>query len=536
MAPLYRRLRFPTRAEHLAQFSTYQVRLDHWRPLAAPFEDAFTGVYERGDAAILLIHGAQGSGKTLFCDRLERDFLRAAEGEIEPQRENLWHTLVGGEPMSRDTIREATAGTELHRIRPEEGWLAKQREFARGDRRRKVRVFLLDDAHNEVFLCEFAGVGLDWFRARPRKESEMGIVGSVGQNLVAECRGDFQRSIFLLTSASADLFMSLHQEIERWHARLSVCKELPLPRSDVKETIVRTNTNRLNDVSYWYCLDAAGPDEKKRVHHVLGEQKGFTDSFLAVDDALKSSRRRGAPASRNVITLVTLGAVPPDVKAFLETREVEPSEEYLGTHLGVWYVREQWASAFVEGSVEQARRAELVQSEFALRWVTLDMRGVYALCRPPVTGDLGMKLLDAIQLFPSSTAEQQRHRATYQRLDLELQEPALGMPDLDTFAMNFRTLGQRRNVLYEPAIAARVVDYNKGFEVFPRVRPDLIASEYSPCAVTSARSGSPADINKAIQRMCHAIEFTAFLDHQLKGLDAYLLGKIESYAMLLEQV
>ena len=94
MGPLYRRLHFPVRAENLGQFSTYQVRLDHWRPLALPFEDAFTGVYERGSSAVLLIHGAQGSGKTLFCDRLQRDFERATQGELEPRADNLWHALV----------------------------------------------------------------------------------------------------------------------------------------------------------------------------------------------------------------------------------------------------------------------------------------------------------------------------------------------------------------------------------------------------------------------------------------------------------
>lgn len=232
MAPLYRRLHFPVRAEYLGQFSTYQVRLDHWRPLAAPFEDAFTGVYERGSSAILLIHGVQNSGKTLFCDRLERDFKRATAGEHDPRPDNLWHTLVGGDPSSRDTIVQATLGTELRRVRPDEGWLGTLREFARSDQRFRVRLFLLDDVHNEVFLCELARVGVDWFRSRPRREAEMGILASVAQNLVSECRNDFQRSIFVLTSASADLLKGLHAEIERWHAQLSVLRELahpPLP-------------------------------------------------------------------------------------------------------------------------------------------------------------------------------------------------------------------------------------------------------------------------------------------------------------------
>lgn len=535
MGSLYRRLHFPVRAENLGQFSAYQVRLDHWRPLAAPFEDAFTGVYERGSSAVLLIHGAQGSGKTLFCDRLQRDFERATQGELEPRTDNLWHTLVGGDPMARDTIAQATAGTTLRRVRPDEGWLATERAFATQDKRFKVRLFILDDAHSEVFLCELAKVALDWFRSRPRRDAEMGILGSVAQNLVAECRNDFQRSIFVLTSKDADLMLALQAEVERTHARLAVTQELPLPKAEVKEKIVRTNTNRLNNVSYWYCLDAAGPQEKERVYQVLQEQKGFTDSFLAVDDALKSTPRRGRPAYRNVITLVTLGSDPLDARAFLEDHMIEATEDYVGEHLGAWYSREQWASQLVGGDAEQARRAELVQSEFALRWIALGLRGAYALCQPPAALDLGGRILEAIHFFPSlGDEERARQRGVYHALDQELAEPAYASPAVEAWSESFRNLGQRRSTLYEPAIAARVLGYSRGFASLPQVRPDVIAAEYTPCAVTSAKS--PADIGAAIKRTCHAIEFTAFLGHQLKGLDEYLLGKVDRYALLLESV
>ena len=341
MGPLYRCLHFPDRAENIGQFSAYQIHLDHWRPLSDPFEDAFTAIYERGSSALLLIHGAQGSGKTLFCDRLEQDFKRATQGSLDPRSDNLWHTLVGGAPMRRDTIEKATAGTELSRVRPVEGWLAEERRVATADKRYKVRLFLLDDAHHEVFLSELAKVSLDWFRARPRREAENGVLGTLAESLVFECRNDFQRSLFVFTSNRADLMRTLHDEIERSHARLSRVQELPLPAAPVKEAIVRTNTNRFNNVSYWYCLDMAGPAEKERVYQVLHEQKGFTDSFLAVDDALKSSGRVGRPASRNVITLVTLGAEPRDVRAFLDDHDIDAPEEYVGEHLGVWYAREQ---------------------------------------------------------------------------------------------------------------------------------------------------------------------------------------------------
>jgi hypothetical protein len=536
MGPLYRRLHFPDRAENIGQFSAYQIHLAHWRPLSDPFEDAFTAVYERGSSALLLIHGAQGSGKTLFCDRLEQDFEQATQGSLEPRHDNLWHTLVGGAPMRRDTIEKATAGTALRRARPVEGWLAAERKFATGDKRYKVRLFLLDDAHHEVFLSELAKVSLDWFRARPRREAETGVLGTLAENLVFECRNDFQRSLFVFTSNRADLMAALHDEIERSHARLSRVQELPLPAAPVKEAIVRTNTNRFNNVSYWYCLDMAGPAEKERVYQVLHAQKGFTDSFLAVDDALKSSARVGRPASRNVITLVTLGAELRDVDAFLADHDIESSEEHVGEHLRVWYAREQWASQIAVGAnAERTRRAELVQSEFSLRWFALDRYGAYALCQPPggSSPDLGEHLLDAISLFPSfSRDEQARQRAQYKALDLML--ASSDEQQVQAWGESFRNLGQRRNAMYEPAIAARVQGYGRGLSVFPAVRPDVIAQEYTTCAVTTARS--PSEIGAAIRRSCHAVEFTAFLGNQMTGIEDYLVDKIERYALLLESV
>lgn len=83
-------------------------------------------------------------------------------------------------------------------------------------------------------------------------------------------------------------------------------------------------------------------------------------------------------------------------------------------------------------------------------------------------------------------------------------------------------------------MAARVNGYSSGFTSLPKVRPDIIATEYTPCALTAAKL--PADIGDAIKRTCHAIEITAFLGHQMKGLDEYILGKVDRYALLLESV
>jgi hypothetical protein len=48
--------------------------------------------------------------------------------------------------------------------------------------------------------------------------------------------------------------------------------QLPMPDGAEKETVVRVNTNRLNRVPYWFCLDKAGPEEKLAVKTALTER------------------------------------------------------------------------------------------------------------------------------------------------------------------------------------------------------------------------------------------------------------------------
>jgi hypothetical protein len=328
MNTLYKQLLlFPDRAENLGQFSAYDVDLEHWKGLSSVFRQTFQAVYERGSSAVLLVHGAQGTGKTLFSRRLEQDFNKATEGAPAPDKKNLWHTLVGDDPPTRATIETATQGS------------------------------------------------------------------------------DFRRSIFLLLSNDAKRMRALEEHIDQSHAGLAKVLELPLPAPAMKEQIVRKNTNRLNRMSYWYCLDAAGKEERLSVYDVLeASDKGFTDSFLAVSEALRSAdvKRTGRPANRNLITLVTLGTPPSAAKGFLEDHDLAAQEHHRGDHLGVWLMREQWASMLYQGNDREAsRRAQMLESEFALRWVALDMRATFALCQPPSAGDLGERLLHVIRFVPS---------------------------------------------------------------------------------------------------------------------------------------
>jgi hypothetical protein len=292
-------LLFPERAEFIGQYGDYRVRLDHWRDLSSTFLSAFKAVHDRQSAAVLLVHGAQGTGKTLFSLQLEKGFERARAGQTETQGDNLWHALVADEPGAQDIIRTATDHTALRRVLPESGWLEKERRFARDDKH-PVRIFVIDDVHKDAFLREWAGLTQGEYLRLKADGKEAVALSSVAQQLVQDCRSDFQRSVFLLLSNNSEMMARLKDHLDESHRGLATLLELPIPQPALKEEIVRTNTNSLNRVSYWYCLDHAGPEEKRSVYGVLKGTGGFTDSFQAIGRALSSRRTRtSSPWSRS---------------------------------------------------------------------------------------------------------------------------------------------------------------------------------------------------------------------------------------------
>lgn len=541
MNTLYeQQLLFPERAENLGQFETYDVDLEHWKSLSTVFRQTFRSVYERTASAVLLVHGAQGTGKTLFSRRLAKDFEKASviNGVLDPDKKNLWHTLVGEDVPTRATIEKATLGSVLRRIEARSGWLEELRSFAKANNQR-VRIFVIDDAHKDVFMREWAELSQAEYLGFKERKAESVALETVAEKLVEDCRGDFVRSIFLLLSNDAARMKALKGHMDRSHVGLGTVLELPLPDAKSKEQIIRKNTNRLNRMSYWYCLDAAGKEQRKNAHEVLMKPTtGFIDCFQAIDQALRSEERRpGRPANRNLITLVTLGTPPSTARGFIEDEELDSVEHYRGNHLGIWWMREKWASVLCEGeNPEKYRRARMLESEFALRWVALDMKSTFLVCRTASPRDVGERLLELVRFTPSIAKPEdvKRHGDAAALIDAEID--AIPADSLADFEQAFSNLGQRRNTLYEPALAQRLGRYSRGFGLFPSVKPDCIECEYAPCALTTAKSDRDDAIKEAIRRECHALEFTSHLRDDLKGFKAYLLDKVERYAILLESV
>lgn len=536
-------LLFPERAENLAdsRFGSYRVSLDHWRSLASTFRDAFEAVHRRGSARVLLVHGGQGHGKSLFVQTLAKDFDKSRQA-IAVDLGNLWHALAGGTPPDIQTIQKATSDTSLRRVDPRTGWLDKERDFSCGDKH-EIRILLFDDAHKDPFVREWAGLTQPDYARLKAENRRDGAIGSVAERLVEDCRGDFARSVFVLLSNDAKFLDELDIQIARSHNGLALRVNLPLPEPAVKEEIVRTNTNLLNPRSYWFCLDQGGPDEKLGAYKTLQGDRGFIDVYQAIDRALAAqggAKRTGRPANKNLLTLVTLGTPPSEVTSFFDDHDMSSDEASPGEHVAVWVFRNRWASLLKLGALtEQSRRASLVESEFELRWVALDMAATWTVCHAADSDGVAQHVADLLTHAPRIGAKKDvkaQRKGAIEELNANL-HGLNADPRVLAFAESFRNLGQQRSRVYEPAISSLIGrSLSVGLRVRGALKPDLILGEYDPCAVTSATSPDIKGIEAAIKRGCHVIELTAHLQDDMKGLDDYLSDKVRVYAELLESV
>lgn len=535
-------LLFPERAEFLAEnrFEAYKVSLAHWRELAETFREAFQVIRSRSSARVLLVHGGQGHGKSLFVRTLVSDHA-ASKDAREADEKNLWHVLAGGAPLSTDAIRNAFQTTLLRRVEPQTGWLDEERAYAKKDAH-DVRIYLFDDAQKDAFVREWAGLTQGEYTRLRADGKQAAAIASVAERIVEDCRGDFRRCIFVLFSNDRIYLDALREQLEASHQGLAHRVELPLPAAATKEEIVRTNTNLLNPRSYWFCLDQGGPEEKKDAYQAMMGDGGFTDAFNAIGRALGAqsrAKRSGRPANKNVITLLTLGTSPADIAGFLRDFELEADDVELLEHIGVWWFRDSWATALSAGPGGESRRASLVESEFSLRWVALDMAATWTLCEA-LTGDrVAAGLCEIITTVPSiasgDTAKEKRRAA--QVASNDALDQVLSQPRLAEFTREFSQMGQKRSTIYEPAIAARLgKPLSHSLAARGSLKPDIILAEYEPCAVTGAASPDESAIKQAIKRTCHVIEMTSHLQADLRKLGIYLNEKVASYAALLESV
>lgn len=190
MGNLYDELEYPKRAEFLDAFREYRVELGHWRSLSDQFSRVFRQIYATKAASVLLVYAPQGAGKSLFCGRLEEDYTRSAGGQTTPDTQhNLWHLLVAADSPDEAGIAQVTKESAVSRVDPSsEDWFTRVETAAAADRNNRVRIFLLDDAHQVDAMRGWLGISHVDF-ATMQRLGESDVRRAVAQKINADLPG-----------------------------------------------------------------------------------------------------------------------------------------------------------------------------------------------------------------------------------------------------------------------------------------------------------------------------------------------------------
>lgn len=540
--PTYQGILFPDRAESLkeAAYSSYRVFLDFWQPLANQLRSFYEPVKTRGDTRILLVYGPQGGGKTMFVRKLASDFdSTRVDALIVPSDENLWHRISGGTSgsaamLDADLIASARSSTSLisvtddrslggHVIADNRDWMKSVLDKVEGDPSRRW-IILLDNAERGHFLQSLVDLSdVDFIKMRNQPEAAV----LAAQRFVGYARNRLRGCMFVVLTNDEPFAATIDTAVNAQHRGMLVRTDLPLPGPQEKETVVRVNTNRLNKISYWYCLDRAGPSEKSAVYTALNGAETFPGSFAAVDTALKSSSRIGRRAKTCLLSLVVL------------SKSISRAElEKLG-HIWRSEIEHEWLSVinFDEGWTSDllpVRDAGLLESEWTLRIVALGEPFAKSLISGDEVHEQHCKeLLESLRsAFGPGT-----HQTTLDANRANLSAIVDAWPDTSKMSIDstFWNLGQRRSTLYEPVLTRLLPGYNENQPGFLGYRPDYVVAQYKPCSILGASAADIGAINSAIYRDAHAFEFTAMDQLTTGNMQTYLKMKLPNYVNIVRE-
>jgi hypothetical protein len=518
-------IRFPDRAERLSggKFEEYKVFVDFWRPLTEALTESFRALFVRGEASIIGIHAPQGAGKTMFATQLLNDFEATVEGlkkGFQPDSENLWHRVSSGGQMDMPTITAVTGEVDLTVVKNDEKWASTL--VSDVTTREKPTIALADNAENVYFVRGLVDVPAADLIAL-RKSGD--VADPAAEELVRLARNELAGTLLILLTNKPDFLDQIASEVEARHEGLMKVLPLPLPDADEKEKAVRVNTNRLNKVSYWSCLDRAGPNEKEAVRERLLDATTFPRAFSAVDRAIKSAPRTrpGRPAKRNLLSLVVL------------TSDSSASIDLPGAVVVDDEVSHEWCASklFDRGWAPRSigdQEASLLESEWLLRVVVLGEPFVAALLASGSSTEFADAVKGLIEAFQvtlggtSSLDERDAFRAAIiERVD--------GWPESqETDLADFWRRGQNRSQLYEPALKNLFPTYDTGGRGFLDYRPDLVIADFVPCSISKATARTA--IPNAIQRNAHVQEFTSTRVASAEAVLGYLDPKLLNYVRI----
>lgn len=415
----------------------------------------------------------------------------------------------------------------LH-IESDKSWTKSATEwFAHRDSNNEHCIIVADNAEGSYFLQGLLELDDAAFLQLGRTEEAYRMAA---ERFVSLARTRIRPAFFIFLTNNEDFALNFVSKANELHRDLISLEVLPFPSDRDKETAVRVNTNLLNSVTYWYCLDRAGPDGKKKVRDAILGNETFPGSFAAVNEALAQSDRTGRPANKCVLSLAVFtdsDNVPSGIGAQMGT--LWEKLTWACDHLCVEFLDADWAKELFP---DDPRRAKMLESEWSLRVVTFSNRLVAALLDSQ-SRECFSALLDKLSLI---------HGYGTQNVTMETYWGELGLlvnatpATWDKAAIeSFWSKGQIRSHDYEAALKSIYPTYNSTDTGFLSYRPDLVIEPYSVCSVLNAISDSREAINEAIKRKTHVFEFTAMRQYSSDNVIKYLGAKARNYVDLLEQ-
>jgi hypothetical protein len=526
----YQGIIFPSRAGDLRKqlYESYHVFLEYWDSLCEKMRFKYEELTLSKRTTAVMIFAPQGSGKTLFADKLKQGLERAKQQKGEERdKANLWHRITGGSNLSRELIRQATQVTQIFHIEDNPNWVKELSVWFQHRSENEHCIVVADNAERAYFMQGLLELRDFEFMTLGRTPEAYRLAT---ERFVSLARTTAHAAFFVFLTNNEEFALNFVVDSNSQHNNLISLEVLPEPSERDKETAIRVNINLLNEVTYWYCLDRAGPDGKRSVRDAIIGNKSFPDSFSAVNQALQQADRMGRPANKCTLSLAIFTDVDSSLPLSLSSfGDAIPARVFISHHLNVFSYESLWASRLDSLTARQQR---MLESEWNLRIILLDNRCLSALLAESSRGRFSDVLEKLAILHGVGT-----QRATLEGYAMELAALAGSLPEYwDSAAIDaFWRKGQVRSHEYEAALKSIRPTYNTSDVGFLGYRPDLIINPYKVCSVISAMSDTREAINEAIRRDAHVFEFTAIRAISDDAILKYLLAKIPNYVDILER-
>lgn len=530
----YQRIVYPERAEYLEEdsvFSGYRIFLDHWSDITSYIQECYEVLRTRRFSKSLIIYGKQGCGKSVFANKLSGDFAitkaSARLNTIDFNGENIWHRITAGanDALKSENIKSAANATVVLQVENNKEWISEAEKVVAGNRDRACLV-IADNCEKDYFLKGLLNVSDEVYLQTGRSTA---AIRSAAHRFVELSRTTLRGCLFIFFTNDEDFALAFDSHVNEQHKGLVDIRDLKMPPDHQKEAIVRINVNRLNSLSYWLCIDRAGPTEKSAVWQTLKSAETFPATFHAVDDAIRSSaqNREGRPARKcilNAFAITNATEVNGSINAELDCGEYE--DIYSGTNFAIRIYKSGWGALF--GGM---REHQMLSSEWHLKIIVSSDRLASAI----LAGDaLAKQTIEELTVYHgpgTHNTTKQAYQTALQNLDADLSR-AIPTPGNS----GFWAKGSVRNNDYESQLKRIFPSYNTSGSGFLSARPDLIISDYVPCTVLLAANERPETINTAIRREANVVEFTAIKDFTPQKLISYLgSNKIKNYVNAVQE-